>query len=49
MGYRIKPHAKTTPRHDLAAVPCIGSSTASFYAGYFLHNGVWHKGQHPIP
>ena len=45
MGYRSKPHAKA--RHDsLSRSALYRIFNSKFYAGYFLHNGEWHRGKH---
>lgn len=44
-GYRSKPHAKA--RHEsLSRSALYRIFNSKFYAGYFLHNGAWHKGKH---
>ena len=44
-GYRSKPHAKA--RHEsLSRSALYRIFNSKFYAGYFLHNGQWHRGKH---
>ena len=44
-GYRSKPHAKA--RYDaLSRSTLYRIFNSKFYAGYFLHNGEWHRGKH---
>jgi len=44
-GYRSKPHGKSRDG-ALSRSSLYRIFNSRFYAGYFLHNGQWHKGKH---